>query len=158
MSERAALSAGFGALLAWAPAREAPVNAVIIVDFISPPRIEQSTATPAVPAKPKPVARRMPWPPEFLPVLSAPAKAPASDSTPAPLPMPAPAPIPVGAVAPPEPAAAPVTPAVFNADYLDDKKYWLWSDIRIADARNPAGVDFYSQPGRNVAARFEYSF
>lgn len=39
-----------------------------------------------------------------------------------------------------------------------DKKYWLWSDIRLADARNPAGVDFYSQPGRNFAARLEYVF
>ncbi len=41
---------------------------------------------------------------------------------------------------------------------LFDKKYWLWSDIRLADARNPAGVDFYSQPGRNAAARVEYIF
>lgn len=39
-----------------------------------------------------------------------------------------------------------------------DRKYWLWSDIRLADARNPAGVDFYSQPGRNIAARVEYAF
>ena len=38
------------------------------------------------------------------------------------------------------------------------KKDSLWSDIRQADARDPAGVDFYSQPGRNVAARFEYLF
>jgi len=34
---------------------------------------------------------------------------------------------------------------------LFDKKYWLWSDIRQADAAKPAGVDFYSQPGRNAA-------
>ncbi|WP_333874975.1 TonB-dependent hemoglobin/transferrin/lactoferrin family receptor [Methylobacter sp.] len=34
---------------------------------------------------------------------------------------------------------------------LLDKKYWLWSDIRQADATNPVGVDFYSQPGRNVS-------
>lgn len=34
---------------------------------------------------------------------------------------------------------------------LFDKKYWLWSDIRQADAPNPAGVDFYSQPGRSLA-------
>jgi hemoglobin/transferrin/lactoferrin receptor protein len=39
-----------------------------------------------------------------------------------------------------------------------DKKYWLWSDIRQADARNPQGVDFYTQPGRNLAAGFEYVF
>jgi len=41
---------------------------------------------------------------------------------------------------------------------LFDRKHWLWSDIRQADARNPAGVDFYSQPGRNASARFEYVF
>lgn len=41
---------------------------------------------------------------------------------------------------------------------LLDRKYWLWSDIRQADARDPAGVDFYSQPGRNLAARLEYTF
>ncbi len=32
-----------------------------------------------------------------------------------------------------------------------DHKYWLWSDIRQADGTNPAGVDFYSQPGRNAS-------
>ncbi len=41
---------------------------------------------------------------------------------------------------------------------LFDRKYWQWSDIRLADARNPAGVDLYSRPGRNVAARVEYAF
>lgn len=41
---------------------------------------------------------------------------------------------------------------------LTDRKYWLWSDIRHADARNPQGVDFYSQPGRHVSASLEYSF
>ena len=45
-----------------------------------------------------------------------------------------------------------------GANNLFDKKYWLWGDIRQADARNPAGVDFYSQPGRNVAARLEQTF
>ncbi|MCC6211706.1 MAG: TonB-dependent receptor [Burkholderiales bacterium] len=44
------------------------------------------------------------------------------------------------------------------ANNVFDKKYWLWSDIRIADARDPAGVDFYSQPGRNFAALLEYNF
>lgn len=39
-----------------------------------------------------------------------------------------------------------------------DRKYWLWGDIRQADARNPLGADFYSQPGRHLAARFEYVF
>jgi hemoglobin/transferrin/lactoferrin receptor protein len=48
-----------------------------------------------------------------------------------------------------------VTLAVNN---ILDRKYWLWSDIRQADSTNPAGVDFYSQPGRNLAASFEYKF
>ncbi|MDS4014440.1 MAG: TonB-dependent receptor, partial [Candidatus Accumulibacter sp.] len=39
-----------------------------------------------------------------------------------------------------------------------DKKYWLWSDIRQADAPNPLGVDFYSQPGRNVRVAFQADF
>jgi hemoglobin/transferrin/lactoferrin receptor protein len=39
-----------------------------------------------------------------------------------------------------------------------DKKYWLWSDIRQADATNPVGVDFYSQPGRSLAASIEHRF
>ncbi len=41
---------------------------------------------------------------------------------------------------------------------LFDKKYFLWSDIRQADARNPVGVDFYSQPGRTASASFTYQF
>ncbi len=41
---------------------------------------------------------------------------------------------------------------------LLDKKYYLWSDIRQADAINPVGVDFYSQPGRNLSASFSYQF
>jgi len=43
---------------------------------------------------------------------------------------------------------AQVTLAVNN---IFDHKYWLWSDIRQADAPNPVGVDFYSQPGRTVS-------
>ena len=39
-----------------------------------------------------------------------------------------------------------------------DKKYWLWNDIRQADAPNPLGVDFYSQPGRNVRVAFQADF
>ncbi len=41
---------------------------------------------------------------------------------------------------------------------LFDRKYWLWSDIRQADARNPVGVDFYSQPGRTLSASLSYQF
>ncbi|MDP2247697.1 MAG: TonB-dependent receptor, partial [Nitrosomonadales bacterium] len=41
---------------------------------------------------------------------------------------------------------------------LFDKKYWLWSDMRQADSRNPLRVDFYSQPGRTLSASFTYDF
>ncbi len=48
-----------------------------------------------------------------------------------------------------------VTLAVNN---LFDKKYWLWSDIRQADAYAPLAVDFYTQPGRhlNVAVQMDF--
>jgi hemoglobin/transferrin/lactoferrin receptor protein len=39
-----------------------------------------------------------------------------------------------------------------------DNKYWLWSDIRQADATHPVGVDFYSQPGRNVSVALQVDF
>lgn len=48
-----------------------------------------------------------------------------------------------------------VTAALNN---LLDKKYWLWSDIRQADARNPASVDFYSQPGRSLSLALQADF
>lgn len=48
-----------------------------------------------------------------------------------------------------------VTAALNN---LLDKKYWLWSDIRQADARNPVGVDFYSQPGRSLSLALQADF
>jgi hemoglobin/transferrin/lactoferrin receptor protein len=48
--------------------------------------------------------------------------------------------------------------ATLALNNLLDKKYWLWSDIRQADARNPAGVDFYSQPGRSVSVAIQADF
>lgn len=39
-----------------------------------------------------------------------------------------------------------------------DNKYWLWSDIRQADATHPVGVDFYSQPGRNLSVALQVDF
>lgn len=48
-----------------------------------------------------------------------------------------------------------VTAALNN---LLNKKYWLWSDIRQADARNPVGVDFYSQPGRSLSLALQADF
>jgi hemoglobin/transferrin/lactoferrin receptor protein len=52
----------------------------------------------------------------------------------------------------------PVKGAQFNLSVsnLFDKKYWLWSDIRQADARQPTGVDFYTQPGRTLSASLSY--
>lgn len=45
-----------------------------------------------------------------------------------------------------------------SVNNLFDKKYWLWSDIRQADARMPTGVDFYTQPGRKLSASLAYQF
>jgi hemoglobin/transferrin/lactoferrin receptor protein len=45
-----------------------------------------------------------------------------------------------------------LTVAVTN---LFDKRYWLWGDIRQADARNPLGVDFFSQTGRAVSVALQ---
>jgi hemoglobin/transferrin/lactoferrin receptor protein len=53
-----------------------------------------------------------------------------------------------------QPAAAVRVNAAVNN--LFDKKHWLWSDIRQADAANPAGVDFYSQPGRHLALSVKF--
>ncbi|MCX8146117.1 MAG: TonB-dependent hemoglobin/transferrin/lactoferrin family receptor [Azovibrio sp.] len=50
------------------------------------------------------------------------------------------------------------TRIVATVNNLFDKKYWLWSDIRQADARNPLGVDFYSQPGRNFRLSLQADF
>jgi hemoglobin/transferrin/lactoferrin receptor protein len=52
-------------------------------------------------------------------------------------------------------AQAQITLALNN---VFDKKYWLWSDIRQADAHSPLGVDFYSQPGRNLSLAFQSDF
>ena len=41
---------------------------------------------------------------------------------------------------------------------LFDRSYWLWSDIRHADATQPAGVDFYSQPGRKLSLAVQADF
>lgn len=50
---------------------------------------------------------------------------------------------------------AQLTLAVNNAF---DNKYWLWSDIRQADARNPVGIDFYTQPGRSLSLALQADF
>ena len=50
------------------------------------------------------------------------------------------------------------TRVVVAVNNLFDQKYWLWGDIRQADATNPAGVDFYTQPGRNLRVSFQADF
>lgn len=40
-----------------------------------------------------------------------------------------------------------------------DKKYWVWSDIRhMSVLSTTAGVDYYSQPGRNLRVAFQADF
>ncbi|MBV2234226.1 MAG: TonB-dependent hemoglobin/transferrin/lactoferrin family receptor [Sterolibacterium sp.] len=40
-----------------------------------------------------------------------------------------------------------------------DKKYWMWSDIRHIGVKfNEPGLDFYSQPGRNLRVAFQMDF
>lgn len=43
-----------------------------------------------------------------------------------------------------------------SVNNLFDKKHWLWSDIRQADASNPAGVDFYTQAGRSLSVSIKF--
>lgn len=50
------------------------------------------------------------------------------------------------------------TQIVVAVSNLFDQKYWLWGDIRQADATNPVGVDFYTQPGRNVRVALQADF
>ena len=99
------------ALLSYAPARQALLQAApIMVELISPPKAEPPRPPPPVELpKPRPVMKAIQVPLQ-APVLSAPAEAPSPVVAP---PPPPPAPV---AVAPPEP----VTPPVFNANYLDN--------------------------------------
>lgn len=115
------------ALLSYAPSRQALFAALpIIVDLITPPRIEPRPEPPIeIPPPPKPEPRpvvkpliRQPDPP---PVIAAPIEAPstpveAAPPPPAPPPLP-PAPAPVIAAAPP---IVVLTPPVYTADYLEN--------------------------------------
>lgn len=109
------------ALLNYEPARSALVAAApIMVDLITPPRVEPRPDPPVeMPPKPKPVARLRPKPPEPLPVITA-VEAPSPIVAPAPPPEPPATPEPpaLPAVVAPAPAPVPVTPPLFNADYL----------------------------------------
>jgi periplasmic protein TonB len=101
------------ALLSYEPARKALLAAApIMVDLITPPKVEPLKPTPptALP-KPKPVARPVERPLEPPPLVAAPAEAAS--------PVVVPPPPPVVVAAPPEPPAPPTQP-IFNADYLDN--------------------------------------
>ncbi|MBK9445645.1 MAG: TonB-dependent hemoglobin/transferrin/lactoferrin family receptor [Betaproteobacteria bacterium] len=50
------------------------------------------------------------------------------------------------------------TRVTFGVNNVFDKKYWLWSDIRQADALSPEGVDFYSQAGRTFRVALQADF
>lgn len=113
------------ALLSYAPTRSALLAAApIMVELITPPKVEPRVQPPVeiIPPKPRPkrVAKPLPTPPEPSPVVTAPVETP----TPAELaPPPEPPPPPPAPVAIATPAPAPVvavTPPIFNADYLDN--------------------------------------
>jgi protein TonB len=104
------------ALLAYEPSRQALYAAVpIMVNLITPPRIEPRPEPPA--PKPKPVVKPAVKPPEPLPVIAAPVEAPSPIAVAPPPPEPAPAPV---AVAAPPPVVVAVTPPIFTADYLEN--------------------------------------
>lgn len=111
------------ALLSYAPARDAlRLAAPIMVEFIAPPKPPQpEPKPPEVLPRPKPVVKRVERVVEPPPILTAPVEAPSPVVAPPPPPAP---PAPVKIVAPPAPPAPPapepVTPPVFNADYLDN--------------------------------------
>ena len=114
------------ALLSYEPARSALFAAApIMIDLLTPPRIEPKPPPPVeiIPPKPKPIVKPRPKPPEPLPVITAPAEAPSPVAAPPPPPPaaePAPEPLPAVAAPPAPPPVVPVTPPIFNADYLEN--------------------------------------
>jgi protein TonB len=116
------------ALLSYAPARSALLAAAapIMVDLITPPRIEPRPEPPVeiLPPKPrprpKPAFKPLPKPAEPLPTVTAPVETPSPVVVAAP---PEPTPQPPVARAPSGPVPAPlaeVSPPIFNAAYLDN--------------------------------------
>lgn len=102
-------------LLSYAPARQALLAAApIMVDLITPPMVEVKPPEPTTESpKPKPLAKTAPLPPEPAPMLAVPSEAPSAITAPAAPRFPTPQPL---AAAEP----SPVTPPVFNADYLEN--------------------------------------
>lgn len=108
-------------LLDYEPARQALFAAApIMVDLVSPPKLETRPQPPVEipPPKPRPIEKPVLRKPDPAPVLAAPVEAPspivAAPPEPAP---PPPAPAPVVAVTPPVVA---VTAPNFTADYLEN--------------------------------------
>lgn len=118
------------ALMSYAPARSALLQAApIMIDLITPPKIEPvpPVEIPPPPPKPKPRPKIRPKPvikrPEPPPpVVTAPIEAPTPvEAAPPPPPPPPPPPEPEPIVAPaPPPAPVMVSAPVFNADYLQN--------------------------------------
>jgi len=107
------------ALLSYEPARSALLAAApIMVDLISPPKLETRPEPRVEPPKPRPVRKELPPPPVAQPILVAEAEAPSPIVAPAPPPAPPLPPEPV--VVTQAPAPIPVTPPVFQANYLDN--------------------------------------
>jgi protein TonB len=124
-----ALHAAVGAaLISYEPSRQVLLSTVpLMVDLITPPKIEPvpPVEIPPPPPKPKPKVRpkpviKQPEPPP--PVVTAPIEAPTPvEVAPPPPPPPPPPPEPAPIVAPaPPPAPVMVSPPVFTADYLQN--------------------------------------
>ena len=102
------------ALLSYAPARNALLQAApILVELVAPMAERPKPAPPLELPKPKPIARHVERPVETPLLVTVPAEAPSPTAAPSP---PA-APLPQVAAAP---ELLPVTPPVFNANYLDN--------------------------------------
>lgn len=116
-------AAALAALLSYEPARSAMLTAApVVVSLISTPPAEPKPAPPPEVPKPRPLA--LPRPPDAQPLAAATTPAPAVMAAPPPPPEP-PAPAMPEAQAPPPPAAVstppePLTPPIFDADYLDN--------------------------------------
>lgn len=109
-------AAALALLLSYAPAREALTEAIVMIDFIAPPRVEPAPERRIEPPRPKPAARPILRPVDPGPVVASPINAAAPVIAPAPIEAPAPVPV----AAPPEPVAIPVTPPVYEVNYLEN--------------------------------------
>lgn len=109
-----------GALLAYEPAREALRSAVIMIDFLAPPRAEQKFEIPTELPRQKPFARRALRNPDPAPILTQPAELLAAPAAQVPMLVSPVTPPPMIAATVPESVAQTVTLPVFSADYLEN--------------------------------------